>query len=52
MYIPKMRQEEAQKVYTTALTWKWTNDRNWDSSNDAPEILMAPLKAWEQENAS
>ena len=43
--IPKMWQEEAQKVYATALTWNWTNDGNRASSNDAPEILMAPFKS-------
>ncbi len=44
--IPKMWQEEAQNVYATALTWNWTNDGNRASSNDAPEMLMAPFKSF------
>ncbi len=45
--VPKMWQEEARKVYATALTWNWTNDGNRASSNDAPELLMAPFKSLE-----
>ncbi len=43
--IPKTWQQEAQKVYMTALTWKKTNDKNQASSNEAPEVVMAPFKS-------
>ena len=43
--IPKTWQQEAQKVYMTALTWQRTNDGNQASSNEAPEVLMAPFKS-------
>ncbi len=40
-----MWQEEAQKVYATALTWNWTNDENRAGTNNAPELPMAPFKS-------